>query len=259
MAARRFGLFKAAAAGASTALGLNLFATNGPTAHAKGLRSDEAGSRLLQPPGNAKGMLDVWMGACPTPCMQRNGDAALCMQWFDPYSVWQRSIRSAATEWSNLVDQAVKDCLPDTWMLHGRPSEGESDEQAQRVLGLVVLLDQVPRILHLDERKFVGQERALELAHSAVDEWLHHRLPASQRVWLYFPMLHSERLSDQLRATLLFEELVEENTEFRVIMPSVHAHREAVKRFGRLPERNVLLGRNTTAAEREFLVEHPTC
>ena len=263
---RRFGLLKAVAAGTSTALGMHL-AANGPSAHAKALQSrdDDANSlRLRQPPGNAAGMLDVWMGACPrtgggdaTLC-QRQKDPALCMQWFDRSSPWQRSIRSAANEWSHLISHAVAGKM-DTWMLPGRRAVEDGDEQARRVLGLVVLLDQVPRILHSDARKFVGDARALQLANAPVDDGLHLRLPASQRLWLFFPMLHSESLSDQQRATLLFKELVEEHAEFSVIMPSVHAHREAVARFGRLPERNALLGRQTTAAERDFLQEHPTC
>merc|ERR1711924_139332 len=126
-------------------------------------------------------------------------------------------------------------------------------------LALVLVLDQFPRVIFKDKEKFTGHARALEVARKAVEKGIDSRLPPELRMWMYFPFLHSERLEDQERSRALFTALAEQHPEMNSMMPSVVAHHDAVKRFGRLPERNKMLGRPTSAAERDFLKEHPTC
>jgi uncharacterized protein (DUF924 family) len=67
------------------------------------------------------------------------------------------------------------------------------------------------------------------------------------RVFLYLPFEHSEDLADQDRSVALAAPL---NAEYRAY---AELHRDIIRRFGRFPHRNALLGRATTPAEQRFL------
>ena len=81
---------------------------------------------------------------------------------------------------------------------------------------------------------------ALAAGHMAAVE------PALQ-LFFCLPFAHSENLADQ-------DLSVELNTHLGATARA-HAlgHRDIIRRFGRFPHRNALLGRSTTAEERAFL------
>ncbi|MFT3819524.1 MAG: DUF924 family protein [Rubrivivax sp.] len=70
---------------------------------------------------------------------------------------------------------------------------------------------------------------------------------AGLRLFLCLPFAHSEDLADQALSVELNTRL---GREFRA---HAQGHQDIVRRFGRFPHRNALLGRTTTAAEAEFL------
>jgi uncharacterized protein (DUF924 family) len=62
------------------------------------------------------------------------------------------------------------------------------------------------------------------------------------------PFMHSEQLADQLRCVGLFRETGNtENLEYAEL------HADIIRRFGRFPHRNRVLGRMTTSDEQAFL------
>ena len=61
------------------------------------------------------------------------------------------------------------------------------------------------------------------------------------------PFAHSEDLADQERAVALARLIGGKDFE------QAQHHRDIVRRFGRFPHRNSILGRETTAEEREYL------
>jgi uncharacterized protein (DUF924 family) len=67
------------------------------------------------------------------------------------------------------------------------------------------------------------------------------------RVFLYLPFEHSELLADQERSVQL--------TAARApgYLKYAEEHLEIIRRFGRFPHRNRMLGRATTAEEQAFL------
>ena len=73
-----------------------------------------------------------------------------------------------------------------------------------------------------------------------------------ERQFLYMPFEHSEDLADQdlaadrMRALEAFEQT-------RGLTRWAERHRDIIRRFGRFPHRNALLGRPSTAEEEEFL------
>lgn len=115
-------------------------------------------------------------------------------------------------------------------------------------LALALLLDQYPRnsfrgspwMYATDPIARLVSEQALALGH-----WGH--LPADIRMFLLLPFGHSERLADQERSVRLAEAFVPDSAE--------HArhHCEVVRRFGRFPHRNAILGRASTVEEIAYL------
>ncbi len=66
--------------------------------------------------------------------------------------------------------------------------------------------------------------------------------------FLYMPLMHSEALADQLRCVELFRKAGNADN-----LGYAERHADIVRRFGRFPHRNRLLGRATTPDEQAFL------
>jgi uncharacterized protein (DUF924 family) len=126
-------------------------------------------------------------------------------------------------------------------------------QRAADCLALIVVLDQFPRNIFRDEaRAFAADPLALEAARHAVAQGFDSTLRPVERLFMYLPFEHSERLEDQLRACELMEPLrafPETADTYRY----AQAHRDIVQRFRRFPHRNAALGRTSTAEEIEFL------
>ena len=71
-------------------------------------------------------------------------------------------------------------------------------------------------------------------------------------MFAYLPFEHSESLADQERACELCEPL-EAFPETADTHRYALAHRDIIRRFGRFPHRNAILGRASTPEEIEFL------
>jgi len=117
---------------------------------------------------------------------------------------------------------------------------------ARATLALIVLLDQFPRnMFRGDARSYATDALALDAARYAVDSGYDRSLSEIERTFIYLPFEHSENLADQERALALFRG--NPNYEW------ARKHWEIVRRFGRFPHRNAVLGRQSTPAEIEFL------
>jgi uncharacterized protein (DUF924 family) len=116
-------------------------------------------------------------------------------------------------------------------------------------LALVILLDQFPRnMFRGDPRAFSSDAQALEVAHRALAHGADKRIEAPLLQFLYLPFMHSENLTDQLRCVELFRTTADtENLHY------AEEHADIVRRFGRFPHRNRVLGRTTTPEEQAFL------
>jgi uncharacterized protein (DUF924 family) len=122
----------------------------------------------------------------------------------------------------------------------------QSDDGA---LALVIVLDQFPRnMFRNDARTYATDALACEAATRAVADGVDMRIGKDLCSFLYMPFMHSEHLADQERCIALFEQLGnEENAKY-----AAH-HADIIRRFGRFPHRNRVLGRTTTADEQAFL------
>ena len=116
-------------------------------------------------------------------------------------------------------------------------------------LALIIVLDQFPRNMFRDDiRTYASDRVAREVAHRAVERGVDARIDGALREFLYLPFMHSEHLADQLRCI----ELSRAAGHTESLKWAEH-HADIIRRFGRFPHRNGLLGRATTPDEQAFL------
>jgi uncharacterized protein (DUF924 family) len=88
---------------------------------------------------------------------------------------------------------------------------------------------------------------ARRLADAAIAAGHDRAVARDLQKFFYLPLAHSEDLADQERAVELCSGLGGRDLE-----QALH-HRDIVRRFGRFPHRNAILGRPTTPEEAEYL------
>lgn len=170
---------------------------------------------------NSDDVLSFWFGLKPE-------------QWFrsDPALDHQIAQRFGATL------EALSRGVPDDWR-----------KAARDVLAAVIVLDQFPRNMYRGTPKaFATDAAALRLARSAIDTGLDQQLTTAEQQFVYMPFQHAEDLAAQEQSVALFERTGDADGVKYAI-----AHRDIIKRFGRFPHRNAILGRTSTAEEIEFL------
>jgi uncharacterized protein (DUF924 family) len=117
-------------------------------------------------------------------------------------------------------------------------------------LALILLLDQFPRnAFRNTPRMYASDARARQVAEAAIAAGRDRHIDADLRLFLYLPFAHSEALADQERSVALCRGLGEK------ALARAEGHRDIVKRFGRFPHRNRILGRAMTEDEQRFLDE----
>lgn len=128
------------------------------------------------------------------------------------------------------------------------------DEGTQGTLARIVVLDQFTRNIYRGTAKaFAGDALALEAAKAIDDSGANQTLPAVQRAFSYMPFEHAENLSLQMRCVDLFTMLAADSPAFASQLDYAKKHLEVIRRFGRFPHRNVIVGRESTPEEVEFL------
>ncbi len=120
-------------------------------------------------------------------------------------------------------------------------------------LALILLLDQLPRNLGRGTAAaFATDAHALAIAQQAIAEGIDREFLPVQRWFFYLPLEHSENLANQEQCVALLEQLPAHPGQAQAIA-AAHQHHQLIKDFGRFPHRNILLGRDSTPAELEYL------
>jgi len=127
------------------------------------------------------------------------------------------------------------------------------ENSAEGSLALVLLLDQFPRNMFRGEAEaFACDALARRVADRAVANDFDLKVPSAMRTFFYLPFMHSESLADQDRCVALIgERLGTGDSNY----PHALDHRKTIARFGRFPARNAALGRQSTPAELDFLIQ----
>lgn len=152
------------------------------------------------------------------------------------------------------LDQTIRDRFADA---HARARDGALSlwlTYPSGTLAYIILMDQFPRNMFRGEAaSFASDEVALAAAKAAIAKGWDLRIDEPARQFFYMPLVHSECLVDQDRAVRLIKTRMPATGSGNLL--HAKAHREVIRRFGRFPNRNAALSRETPPAEEAFLKE----
>ena len=160
---------------------------------------------------------------------------------------WREAGRDHWYEKDEAFDAEVRRRYLSLWhkAAAGELSSWEASDDG--ALALTIVLDQFPRnMFRGSARAFASDAKALEVAGRAIARGADTRIDPILLEFLYVPFMHSEELADQLRCVELFQGSPD-NLRY------AEEHADIIRRFGRFPHRNCVLGRATTAEERAYL------
>jgi uncharacterized protein (DUF924 family) len=126
-------------------------------------------------------------------------------------------------------------------------------------LALILVLDQFSRSLFRDSaRAFAQDARAQQLTLEGLDRGDDRELAPWERIFFVLPLGHSEDLALQERSVAYAEALIDEAPPalrgiYEMSARQAAAHRDVIRRFGRHPHRNAVLGRTSTPDEQAYL------
>ena len=151
----------------------------------------------------------------------------------------------------DVFDAEVCRCFLGVWQSASAGELSSWEASDDGALALVIVLDQFPRnMFRGDSRTYSSDRLAREVAHRAIDRGADKRIDPDLREFLYLPLMHSEHLGDQLRCI----ELSRAAGHAESLKWAEH-HADIIRRFGRFPHRNQILGRTSTPEEQAFLDE----
>lgn len=147
--------------------------------------------------------------------------------------------------------------------LKGGESSWDIENDPMAALAAVIVLDQFSRAVYRGTADaFAGDELAASIVKKIVGKGWFLRYSPVERMFLVVSTQHSEQMAMQSLGLQLVP-LVSQGADADVAdhfanMSEFVDHFETMKRFGRFPHRNALLGRESTPAEKEWL-ESPDC
>jgi uncharacterized protein (DUF924 family) len=123
------------------------------------------------------------------------------------------------------------------------------EASAEGALALLILLDQFPRnMFRGSARMFATDPLAHAIAAGSIVRGFDAQVSPEMRGFFYLPFEHAEDIADQERAVAFYKTAGDADG-----LKWAELHADIIRRFGRFPHRNVVLGRATTAEEQAFL------
>ena len=186
-------------------------------------------------------ILEFWFGAFPNAW---TGDASKYDMWF----------RNGAAYDSEIFSTFGSDYF--------RAVEGELDswsESPRGRLALIILFDQFSRHIHRGSADAFAQDgKARQLCIEGISAGDDQGLHPVERSFFYLPLEHAEDLALQNLAVEAFGQLVQDVPQqyrkpLEASLEWAEKHRYVIERFGRFPELNEILGRESTQEEVEFM------
>ena len=146
------------------------------------------------------------------------------------------------------IDNEIKQRYAKIWEDISSGDFNEWRDTADGSIALIIILDQFPlNMFRGDAKSFKTENMAVEVALNAINNGYDEELSNEKLLFLFMPLMHSENLGHQNLQVYLFKKY-NFNLEF-----SQH-HRDLVKKFGRFPHRNEILGRMSTMEELDYLL-----
>lgn len=137
------------------------------------------------------------------------------------------------------LHEAARTGRLDVWRAAPRPA-----------LARIIILDQFSRNICRDTpAAFAQDDLALAAARDGIKRRFDKRFGAKERAFFYMPFMHSESLAAQEESVALFKSQLPGTDN----LPYAVQHRTIIRRFGRFPHRNKVLGRQSTPEEIAYL------
>ncbi len=186
-------------------------------------------------------ILQFWFGSFPTPY---SADVSKADMWFKNGSLYDKEI---FIKFGVDYDKAINGEL-DHWL----------DSYRGR-LALIILLDQFSRHIHRDTAQAFAQDyKAQALCIDGIAAGDDAKCHPVERNFFYLPLEHAEDIDKQNLSVKAFEQLVldvpdEYKKSFEVTLSFAKSHHFVIEKFGRFPELNEMLERESTVQENEFI------
>ena len=186
-------------------------------------------------------ILHFWFGVFPTPY---TADATKSDMWFKNGAVYDSEI---FINFGVDYDKAISGEL-NHWI----------DSYRGR-LALIILLDQFSRHIHRGTAQAFAQDaKAQALCIDGLGAGDDAKCHAVERSFFYLPLEHAEDIEKQELSVRAFTQLVRDVPEqyqkpFESSLSFAKSHHYVIENFGRFPELNEILDRESTAEEIEFI------
>lgn len=186
-------------------------------------------------------ILHFWFGAFPTPY---TADASKADMWFKNGVAYDAEI---FIKFGVDYDKAINGEL-NHWI----------DSHRGR-LALIILLDQFSRHIHRGTAQaFAQDKKAQALCIDGIGAGDDCRAHAVERSFFYLPLEHAEDIEKQNLSLRAYTQLVQDVPEqyrkpFEMNLEFARRHHFVIEKFGRFPELNEILQRQSTEEELEFI------
>lgn len=126
---------------------------------------------------------------------------------------------------------------------------GDWKDAPHTALALMLLLDQLPRNLFRGTPEaFSSDANAVNLAHHVRAQGFDKAYRGMDRGFFYLPYMHAEDMELQSLCCDLYRGMGNQNAYYYALL-----HMDAIRRFGRFPHRNAMLGRISTPQEEAYM------
>jgi uncharacterized protein (DUF924 family) len=167
----------------------------------------------------------------------------------DVLAFWRAAGPDQWFERNAAFDSEIKRRFLSVWQAAERGKLAHWEETPEGALALVIVLDQFARnIFRGDRRTYATDGLARAVADRAIGRGFDRQVSPPERQFFYLPFMHSENVADQERCL----ELARDYGDDEFTKYAEH-HAAIIRRFGRFPHRNALLGRATNSDEQAFL------
>tara|TARA_Y100001970_G_scaffold273933_1_gene372905 strand:- start:492 stop:1052 length:561 start_codon:yes stop_codon:yes gene_type:complete len=160
---------------------------------------------------------------------------------------------------SDEFDQKIRNLFKNDYQNAIQNKLEDWQDNHKTCLALVILLDQFSRNLFRDSPlAYANDKKTRLIVNEAIDRGDLEKLNDSEKFFLILPLIHSEDISDHLFAHKLCDSFLKSHPEIEDIRKTFKHHTIPIKKFGRYPHRNKILGRKSTDEEEVFLTNPNT-
>jgi uncharacterized protein (DUF924 family) len=146
------------------------------------------------------------------------------------------------------LDAAIREKFLATYEAAAAGKLAGWEATAEGALAFCIVLDQFPRnMFRGDARCYAADPLARAAANTALKRGYDQDVPEAERGFFFLPFMHSEDMNDQQRCVALYRQAGDADLKY------AERHADIIRRFGRFPHRNPILGRATTPEEQAYL------